>query len=54
MYLPEHVSVIMRRLWFYWGGDETATVKSGLTETMGNFGSGAGDPGDVIDRLGSL
>jgi len=66
LYLPEHISSIMRRVCFYWGGDETAAVKSGISG-MGSsiseaassvLGSGSeaarGDPGDVLQRLGEL
>ena len=61
LYLPEHVSTIMRRAWFYWAGDETGSVKG----SVGHFGSdslgpgtrggaGGGSGGDVLERLGSL
>ena len=30
LYLPEHISTITKRAWFYWAGDEAAGVKSGV------------------------
>lgn len=66
LYLPEHISSIVRRLCFYWGGDETAAVKSG-TSSPGSIMSKAassvletgraiagGDTGDMLQRLAEL
>ena len=67
LYLPEHISTIMRRAWFYWAGDETGTLKTGRSGVGSNtglegsgfdsgssrMGNGYGG-GDVLERLGSL
>ena len=58
LYLPEHISTIMRRAWFYWAGDEAGSLK-------GNAGPFWSEPlvpgtredangGDMLKRLGSL
>lgn len=66
LYLPEHISSIVRRLCFYWGGDETAAVKSGIGSTGSIMSKAAssvletgrpiagGETGDVLQRLGEL
>ena len=66
LYLPEHISSIMRRVCFYWGGDEAAAMKSGIsgmgssiTEAASDVfrsgnGDATGDPGIVLQRLGEL
>lgn len=66
LYLPEHISSIVRRLCFYWGGDETAAVKSGIGSTGSIMREAAssvletgmpiagGETGDVLQRLGEL
>ena len=67
LYLPEHISTIMRRAWFYWAGDETGTLKSGrivvgddIVAGGRGFDAGGGGMdngyggGDVLERLGSL
>ena len=38
LYLPEHISFIVRRAWFYWGGDEVGIGKRG--EGGGSEGGG--------------
>ncbi|MCJ1293830.1 hypothetical protein MMC34_005386 [Xylographa carneopallida] len=63
LYLPEHVSTIMRRAWFYWAGDEAVATgtKSVLSSTSvarsiardAGYG-GASRTEDVLERLGSL
>ena len=63
LYLPEHVSIILRRASFYWGGDENAAAGNlgGLAAVKGGMGSGSGaGPGFggggevVLDGLGVI
>lgn len=60
LYLPEHVSTIMRRASFYWAGDEDAAATAAGVRTLvkaSQFGyeipaAAVGD--DVLDRLAML
>ncbi|MCJ1400651.1 hypothetical protein MMC11_003859 [Xylographa trunciseda] len=63
LYLPEHISTIMRRAWFYWAGDET--IATGTKSVLGSTAvarsiaenvryGGVSGPEDVLERLGSL
>ncbi|MCJ1393039.1 hypothetical protein MMC18_005911 [Xylographa bjoerkii] len=63
LYLPEHISTIMRRAWFYWAGDETTAMgtKSALSSTTMARSiaeevayGGVSGAEDVLERLGSL
>ncbi|MCJ1285184.1 hypothetical protein MMC26_004522 [Xylographa opegraphella] len=63
LYLPEHVSTIMRRAWFYWAGDEAVATSinsvSSSTSAARSIARDAGyvtasTPEDVLERLGSL
>jgi len=66
LYLPEHISSIVRRLCFYWGGDETTAVRSGIGGTGSIMSEAASsilrtsslvagsETSDVLQRLGEL
>ena len=52
LYLPEHITTIASRAWFYYAGDD---VGSGVPEGVGfGKGSGVGEGGDTIEMLGRL
>ena len=70
LYLPEHITTMISRAWFYWAGDETVGRNAGVDVGAGaRPGAGAGyidsrqmapgmgartDGQDVIDMLGTL
>ena len=63
LYLPEHISTIMRRAWFYWAGDEAIATgpNSAISSTSVarsiagdlRYGSRSGVE-DVLERLERL
>ena len=63
LYLPEHITTMLSRAWFYYAGDEAAAAGAGMGTGMGmgvdtasrlkgNTGRMEGE--DVIDMLGRL
>ena len=66
LYLPEHITTMISRAWFYYAGDDAAAARGamGTSEAgappaglggQGVKGAGSGRPGqDVMDMLGTL
>ena len=59
LYLPEHIAIISRRVYFYWGGDESAYVKElvGVTDVAASTwtqGARAVDTQSVLGKLREL
>lgn len=55
LYLPEHVTMMTRRAWFYYAGDESGARDVGAEGigTAGNIKSSVGGD-EVMDMLGRL
>lgn len=58
LYLPEHITTMLSRAWFYYAGDETAAAGLGSGSTQQPPPSpmdGKGmEGGDVLDMLGRM
>lgn len=60
LYLPEHITMMARRAWFYYAGDESSARDIGIAASDGIGAGGMGDikrgvGGDeVMDMLGRL
>lgn len=57
LYLPEHVTMMARRAWFYYAGDESVArdaASDGIGPgSLGDIKSGVGGD-EVMDMLGRL
>ena len=56
LYLPEHITMMARRAWFYYAGDESGArdVGEGIgARSMGDVKTGVGG-NEVMDMLGRL
>lgn len=56
LYLPEHITMMARRAWFYYAGDESGArdVGEGIgARRMGDVKTGVGGD-EVMDMLGRL
>ena len=58
LYLPEHITTVASRAWFYYAGDETAGIIAGVDGTWSQtippgVGQRTGSQ-EVIDMLGRL
>ena len=52
LYLPEHITTVASRAWFYYAGDETASAGSRSSDIKDNFAMpGNGQVVDMHDRL---
>ena len=49
LYLPEHVTMMAKRAWFYYAGDETVT----MTGPIGSGGTGGAAAAVVVEGLSS-
>lgn len=50
LYMPEHITTIASRAWFYYAGDDTAVSQAeGVGVAQGKVGGG-----NVIEMLGRL
>jgi len=58
LYLPEHITTVASRAWFYYAGDETAgmtAVGSGMgSQRVGTEANQRTGSQEVIDMLGRL
>ncbi len=52
LYLPEHVTMMAKRAWFYYAGDETVTM-TGTSGTGDTVGSAAAAAVVVLEGLSS-
>lgn len=52
LYLPEHVTMMAKRAWFYYAGDETVTM-TGTSGTGDTLGSAAAAAVVVLEGLSS-
>lgn len=52
LYLPEHITTIASRAWFYYAGDDAGL---GVSEGVGGWkAAGVGEGRDAIEMLGRL
>ena len=56
LYLPEHITTMISRAWFYYAGDDAATTRAAVgTPLAGMPPAGSEKPGqDDMDLLGTL
>lgn len=58
LYLPEHITTVASRAWFYYAGDETAGTTAGgggiWSQTIGPGADQRTGCQEVIDMLGRL
>jgi hypothetical protein len=53
LYLPEHITTMLSRAWFYYAGDEVGVGGAQGVKGQGQ-GRGGMEGGDVVEMLGRL